>query len=104
MLYNEFDEIFSDLFAKKDERYKSVISALTQGKTTVEGIAKALGRKKGGDLTELLIELNKDGFISRDFSWHIKSGKVSKISRYRLSDNYMRFYIKYIHIYDRNIR
>ncbi len=34
--------------------------------------------------------------MQRDFSWHLKSGKVSKLSRYRLSDNYLRFYLKYI--------
>lgn len=96
LLFNEFDEIFSDLFSNKSERYKSIIYTLANGETTVEGIAKKLGRSKGGDLSEILAELTEDGFISRDFSWHIKSGKVSKISRYRLSDNYMRFYIKYI--------
>jgi len=36
------------------------------------------------------------GFISRDYTWHIKSGKESKLSVYRLRDNYLRFYLKYI--------
>lgn len=36
------------------------------------------------------------GFISRDYTWHIKSGIVSKLSLFRLSDNYLRFYLKYI--------
>jgi len=35
-------------------------------------------------------------FISRDFTWHLKNGKSSKLSRYRLKDNYVRFYLKYI--------
>src|SRR5205085_1576582 len=32
----------------------------------------------------------------RDFTWDIKTGKEGKFSRYRLSDNYLRFYLKYI--------
>jgi uncharacterized protein len=38
----------------------------------------------------------KSGFIKRDFTWHVKNGKTSKFSRYRVSDNYLRFYLKYI--------
>ena len=36
------------------------------------------------------------GFITRNFTWHFKEGKQSKLSRYRLKDNYMRFYLKHI--------
>jgi hypothetical protein len=38
----------------------------------------------------------KSGFIRRDFIWHLKNGKTAKFSRYRISDNYLRFYLKYI--------
>lgn len=38
----------------------------------------------------------KAGFIKRDFTWDLKNGKEGKLSRYRLSDNYLRFYLKYI--------
>lgn len=38
----------------------------------------------------------KAGFIQRDFSWHLQEEKENKISRFRLSDNYLRFYLKYI--------
>lgn len=36
------------------------------------------------------------GFVSRDFTWSIKEGEDSKLSRYRLRDNYLRFYLKLI--------
>jgi uncharacterized protein len=36
------------------------------------------------------------GFVSRDFTWHLKTGLDSKLSHYRLKDNYLRFYLKYI--------
>jgi len=96
VLFNEFDEIFADLFQKRSQKYKDIVSCLADGKKSIEEIANALGRKKGGDLSELLQNLTQDGFISRDYSWNIKQAKVGKISQYRLSDNYLRFYLKYI--------
>lgn len=36
------------------------------------------------------------GFVSHDFTWHLKTGTDSKLSHYRLKDNYLRFYLKYI--------
>ena len=34
--------------------------------------------------------------IARDYTWDIKTGKESKLSHFRLKDNYTRFYLKYI--------
>jgi hypothetical protein len=36
------------------------------------------------------------GFIQRDYSWSLKKNQDSKLSHYRLNDNYLRFYLKYI--------
>jgi len=96
ILFNEFDDIFADLFHKRGDRYKDIVHAISDGNRNVEDIATALARTKGGDLSDHLTELCDDGFISRDFSWHIKSGKISKLSQYRVRDNYLRFYLKYI--------
>src|SRR6202011_4920752 len=35
------------------------------------------------------------GFLVRDYVWHAKK-RVEKLSKYRLRDNYLRFYLKYI--------
>lgn len=59
-------------------------------------IFKKLNRTPGGDLSEYLDNLVSAGFITRDNTWHIKNKKSSILSRYRLSDNYLRFYLKYI--------
>jgi len=47
-------------------------------------------------MDRFLDELVKAGFVKRDFIWDLKNGQQRKISRYRLSDNYLRFYLKYI--------
>ena len=78
------------------KHYKAIHKIGSDGNRNIEEIAAALGRTKGGDLSDSLSALRDDGFISRDFSWHIKSGKVAKISQYRVRDNYLRFYLKYI--------
>ena len=103
VLFNEFDDIFSDLFQKRSQRYKDIILCIANGQKTVEDIAKALEREKGGDLSESLKELTQDGLISRDYSWIFKTGTPSKISQYRLCDNYLRFYLKYILLHRQRI-
>ena len=47
-------------------------------------------------ISEYLDDLVKLGFLRRDFTWHLTNGRKSKLSRYRVSDNYLRFYLKYI--------
>ena len=40
--------------------------------------------------------MTKAGFISRDYTWSLKSGRESRTSKFRLRDNYLIFYLKYI--------
>ena len=47
-------------------------------------------------MSEYLDELIASGFIRRDFTWSLASKEESALSHYRLSDNYLRFYIKFI--------
>jgi len=96
ILFNEFDHIFTDLFGNRFQRYRAIVKCLVNGPCFLDEIAKELEREKGGDLLLSLDELEENGFISRDFIWHLKDGKTSKLSRFRLRDNYLRFYLKYI--------
>lgn len=96
VLFEEFEKIFSDLFYPKNVLYKNIVSCLADGLADQATICKNIGLKLGGDITEYLDDLIKSGFISRDFTWNIKDGKSSKLSHYRLKDNYSRFYLKYI--------
>lgn len=96
LLFNEFDDIFSDLFSSQAGYYRKLLELLVNGALTPQEIIKKLDRQRGGDLTKALDELVESGFITRDYSWHLKDGTEAKQSRYRLSDNYVRFYLKYI--------
>jgi uncharacterized protein len=96
LLVREFDELFSDLFSRTKARHKEIAIALANGPKELVQICKELGKSMGGIFSKHLDELVKAGFAKRDFTWDLKSGKERKFSRYRLSDNYLRFYLKYI--------
>lgn len=96
ILVDEFERIFSDLFSKNSGLYKSIVRALSEAPLEYSDVCKALGMESSGFMSEYLNNLILSGFISRDYTWHIKSGEYSSISHYRLRDNYLRFYLKYI--------
>jgi len=96
ILFNEFDQIFSDLFSSKSETYKKIVIQLANGPNERNQIAQALGLELGGVISEYLEDLEKSGFIQRDFTWQFKNGECSNLSLFRLSDNYVRFYLKWI--------
>lgn len=97
LLFHEFEDIFSDALSKKSPYYKDILKFLVEGKSSLDEIAKAIGRQRtDGDVSEYLEDLCSVGFVTRDYTWDLESGKDSKISLFRLSDNYIRFYLKFI--------
>jgi AAA+ ATPase superfamily predicted ATPase len=95
-LFNEFDELFRDSFGKRASIYKTIIEKLSTGFFGIEDISAHMGWKKGGRISEYLNDLTKSGFISRHAA-KVPGKKISsKNICYRLSDNYLRFYLKYL--------
>jgi len=95
-LFREYQFIFSDIYGKRTEKYHMIILRLAKGAASREQISEATGIAQTGDLTEYLRDLELGGFIARDYTWDLKSGKQSKLSMYRLKDNYTRFYVRFI--------
>jgi AAA+ ATPase superfamily predicted ATPase len=95
-LVDEFDRLFSNLFLRNSEEYKKIIKVLSTGAKEFKEISQALNIDMEGRTLEYLEELMLSGFVKRDYTWHLKDGKDSKLSKFRLSDNYLRFYLKYI--------
>ncbi len=95
-LVEEFRRLFSDLFIRETTYYKQIIKALATGAKESGKICEALNIKHHGRISEYLWELEQAGFIARDYTWNIKTGLDSELSKYRLQDNYLRFYLKYI--------
>lgn len=96
ILFTEFEDIFSDLFYPRNPLYKNIVTHLANGSASQQSLLEKLQLKQSGDLPEYLDDLIKSGFVSRDFTWNIKNQTISKLSQYRLKDNYSRFYLKYV--------
>lgn len=96
LLFREFGNIFSDLFSKRSDLYKKILEALIAGALTQEEICQKVEHVTPSNIGEYLKDLITAGFISQDRTWQLKTGRASKLSRYRISDCYSRFYLKYI--------
>ncbi len=96
LLFREFDQIFHDLFQKQGHFYKQIVENLINSPLSTTELAIKLGRSRGGDLSNALGELMESGFLARDYTWSFATGKRLESSRYRIRDNYLRFYLKYI--------
>lgn len=96
LLFSEFERIFSDLFSSRSAIYKKIVCRLAEGPCDYSDIYKALDVEKSGVIGQYMNDLVTSGFVSQDFSWHLRDGSDSKLSHFRLKDNYLRFYLKYI--------
>lgn len=92
-LINEFDEIFESLFTHSVS-HNAIVRALAKvnkGVSRDELIEKS-GQYGGGAFTRALQELIASGFVSKYSGF----GKKTKQTLFRLSDEYTRFYLKFI--------
>ncbi|MBN1983020.1 MAG: ATP-binding protein [Chitinivibrionales bacterium] len=103
-LFNEFDQIFHDIFSRRSSIYREIVSVLATGSKQNFEISKLIDWERGGHLSEYLRDLELSGFITKDTVFGTKNGKVTRHSKYRLSDNYLRFYLKCIAPHVANIK
>jgi len=103
VLSKEFDHIFSDLFSTRSPTYRKIIATVAEKPLDIKNICHQLNIEPSGFISDYLNDLLVSGFLSRDYTWNLTSGKTSNLSHYRLSDNYLRFYLKYIQKYAHQI-
>ena len=96
LLVDEFEEIFHDSLDENLSAKKAILKSLVGGPLVGEEIAERLGVEYNGHVTGNLSELEMSGFVSRDSGINPSTGKETKTCRWRISDNYTRFYLKYI--------
>lgn len=96
-LFTEFKKIFNDIFGRRSAAYSKIVNTLTMGPKNLSEISKTTKLSANGVLTEYLEDLDISGFIRKEKMWDLKNLKEKdKSVRYRISDNYLRFYLKYI--------
>lgn len=95
-LFKDFDRIFDDVFGASIAAKKRILTLLAEKPASVSELAFALGGAPNGHLSENLAELQEAGFIAGARGRNPVTGKDVREIRYRLRDNYTRFYLRYI--------
>ena len=96
VLVDEFEELFDDALDENQAVRKQILLTLASGTMSVSELAQANGLGLNGHVSENLAALEASGFITKDEGLNPLSGKTAKEVRYRICDNYTRFYLKYI--------
>lgn len=95
-LFREFNETFSEVFGNKISSRSDVLHKLAEGPMSVIELATAMGKTPNGKLSKTLQDLQYAGFVARDSGANPLTGKPLRMERYRIKDNYTRFYLHYI--------
>lgn len=93
LFVNEYEKIFYSQF-KEHRTYEKIIIFMCDGPKSLEEIAKHLKIPSGGGLKSYLENLVSADFIGV-YSPYDKSEKT-KLIRYKITDEYLRFYFKFI--------
>lgn len=103
-LFQDFKEIFNAVFGDTLEVKRSVLESLASGPMSCSELAEKLGIARGGTLERNLDDLEVAGFVAKDPGLNPETGKRARLMRYRLKDNYTRFYLKYIEPHEAEIK
>jgi len=95
-LFREFNETFSAVFGRRAESRGTALRCLSESPLSVGELAKTLHKTPNGKLTKVLRDLEYAGFVARDSGLNPQTGEPLRMERYRIKDNYTRFYLRYI--------
>jgi hypothetical protein len=90
---NEIEKIFYSQF-RESSVYRNIVNLLQKSVLGLYEISKLLNMQSGGGLKRYLENLENAEIIVSFIPYNKKSG--TKIKKYALSDEYLRFYFKYI--------
>ena len=91
---NEYQKIFYSQF-KEHRNYEKIVRYLATNPHTLQEVAQHLDIQSGGGLKTYLENLEKALFITSYTPFG--KGSNTKLKKYKLTDEYVRFYLKYIH-------
>lgn len=92
----DFDDMFSDVVTEQPLFTGKVLRALVDGPKTATEIAKVLSVEKGGRISDAMDRLTEAGLVSPDAGINPETGLPVRERRYRLRDNYSRYYLKLV--------
>lgn len=103
-LFQDFKEIFNAVFGETQSVKKTILESLAEGPLSCAELAEKLDIRRGGTLERSLLDLELAGFLAKDPGLNPETGKRARLARYRLKDNYTRFYLKYIEPHEAEIK
>ena len=95
-LFREFDELFNDVISERATDKAAVLNALCAGPMSGAELAEKTGVERNGHFSELLQELEIAGFLSKSEGVNPMTGRRGRVDRYRIRDNYTRFFLRYV--------
>lgn len=96
LLRMEFEDMFNDVVTAKPKFSAKVLRTFVDGPKSGAEVAKILGVDTGGDISLALSVLQESGFLAEECTRNPETGEPARERRYRLKDNYTRFYLKFI--------
>ena len=95
-LFKDFERIFDDVFDESVAAKKRILTALADGPASIAELAERLGVISSGHISSDVADLIEAGFVAGARGKNPDTGRDVREVRYRLKDNYTRFYLKYI--------
>ena len=96
LLRIDFDEMFTDVVTHQQRLSAKVLRTLSGAPMSVSEISDALGIERGGKISSALAELSEAGLVAVEEGLNPGTGENARDRRFRLKDNYSRFYLRYI--------
>ena len=96
VLRMDFDDMFRDVITEETNFTGQVLKALVGGPKSGAEIADELSIPRGGRVAGALSRLEESGCIAADNGTNPETGERPREKRYRIRDNYTRFYLKYV--------
>lgn len=96
ILRTDFEDMFNDVITHQRSFADRVLRSLVDGPRTISEISSLLSTERGGRVTDTINRLVESGFVAADAGKDPETGKDLARQRYRLKDNYARFFLKYI--------
>ena len=96
ILRTDFDEMFQDVITRQPTMCARIIRLLVVDAMSSAEIAGKLDIDRNGNVNKALQQLEEAGLVACDEGKNPETGENLREKRYRLKDNYCRFYLKYI--------
>lgn len=96
LLRIDFDDMFADVVTEQPRFSARVLRTFVDGQRTASEVAETLKIEKGGDVSAAIENLVEAGFLAEAGRINPETGRELRERRFRLRDNYARFYLKCI--------